>query len=119
MKAIIVAGGRGKRLRPLTDNIPKPMIQIAGKPIIEHTINLFKKNGITDFIISLCYLPHKITEYFGDGKNFGVHIDYMYEKENFPLGTAGNIAAAKNVISGTFIVTYSDIIRDLNITDMI
>lgn len=119
MKAIIVSGGKGERLRPLTDTLPKPMIEVAGRPILEHIINLFKKNGITDFIISVCYLPEKITDYFGNGKNFGVNIKYIYEKENFPLGTAGNIAAARHLIDSTFIVTYADILRDLNIADMV
>ncbi len=119
MKAIIIAGGKGERLRPLTDTLPKPMIEVAGKPVLEHIINLFKKNGVFDFIISVCYLPEKITEYFGDGKNFGVNIEYIYEKENFPLGTAGNISAAKSLIGSTFIVTYADILRDLGIADMV
>lgn len=119
MKAIIVAGGKGDRLRPLTDTLPKPMIEVAGKPILEHIINLFKKNGVTDFIISVCYLPEKITNYFGNGKKLGVNIEYIYEKEDFPLGTAGNIAAAKHLIDSTFIVIYADILRALNIADML
>jgi len=119
MKAIIVSGGKGERLRPLTDTLPKPMIEVAGKPVLEHIINLFKKNGVFDFIISVCYLPEKITKYFGNGKNFGVNIEYIYEKENFPLGTAGNISEAKNLINSTFIVTYADILRDLDIADML
>lgn len=119
MKAIIVAGGKGERLRPLTDIIPKPMIDVAGKPILEYIINLFKKNGITDLIISICYLPEKVTKYFGNGNKFGVNIEYIYEKEDSPLGTAGNISTAKSYIDSTFIVTYADILRDLNIKDMI
>lgn len=119
MKAILVSGGKGERLRPLTNNLPKPMIEVAGKPVLEHIINLFKKNGITDFIISVCYLPEKITHYFGNGKKFGVNIEYIYEKENLPLGTAGNIGAAKKFIDSTFIVTYADILRELNISGMI
>ncbi len=119
MKAILIAGGKGERLRPLTDTLPKPMIEVAEKPILEHIINLFKKNGITDFIISACYLPEKITNYFGNGKKFGVNIEYIYEKEDFPLGTAGNISAAKSLISSTFIVTYADILRELNIAEIL
>jgi mannose-1-phosphate guanylyltransferase/phosphomannomutase len=119
MKAIIVSGGKGERLRPLTYTLPKPMIEVAGKPVLEHIINLFKKNGIIDFIISVYYLPEKITKYFGDGKKFGVNIEYIYEKENFPLGTAGNIRAAKELIDSTFIVTYADILRDLSIINMV
>jgi NDP-sugar pyrophosphorylase family protein len=119
MKAVIVAGGKGERLRPFTNNLPKPMLAVGGKPIIEHTLNLFKKNGITDFIISLCYLPDKITDYFGNGQKFGVSINYIFEDENQPLGTAGNIAEAKKYIKSTFIVTYADILRDLSISDMV
>lgn len=119
MKAIIVAGGRGERLRPLTDTLPKPMIEVAGKSILEHIINLFKKNEITEFIISLCYLPEKITQYFGNGKKFGVKIQYLYEKEDSPLGTAGSITAAKKLIDSAFIVTYADILRELNIMKII
>lgn len=119
MKAILVSGGKGERLRPLTDILPKPMIEVAGKPVLEHIINLFKKNGITDFIISVCYLPEKITKHFGNGKKFGVNIEYIYEKENFPLGTAGNIGASSGLIDSTFIVTFADILRELNINDMI
>ncbi len=119
MKTIIIAGGKGERLRPLTDTLPKPMVEVAGRPVLEHIINLFKKNGLFDFIISVCYLPEKITNYFGNGKKFGVNIEYIYEKEDFPLGTAGNISAAKNLINSTFIVTYADILRELNIAEMV
>lgn len=117
--AIIVAGGRGERLRPLTDKIPKPMVEVNNKPILEHTINLFKDNGITDFIIALCYLPKVITSYFGDGSKFGVNITYTYEDPNFPLGTAGAVLPAKKYIDSTFIVTYADILRELNIAKMV
>ena len=119
MKAIIVAGGRGERLRPITDQIPKPMVEVYGKPILLHIINLFKKHGISKFIITLCYLPEVITNYFGDGSKFGVNIKYTYEDSDNPLGTAGAISLAKDFISEEFIVTYADILRDLNISKMI
>jgi len=121
MKAIIIAGGRGERLKPLTNDIPKPMLQVKGKPLLEHIINLFKKNGISDFIFALCYLPQPIIEYFGDGTKFGVKIKYTFEDPNIPLGTAGSILPAKQLLSkgGTFIVTYADIIRELPIKKMI
>lgn len=119
MKAIIVAGGRGKRLKPITENLPKPMVEVNGKPILLHIINLFKKYGIKDFIITLCYLPDVITNYFGGGKKFGVNITYTYEDPKKPLGTAGAISLAKNLIDDTFIVTYADILRDFDISEMV
>lgn len=119
MKAIIVAGGRGERLKPLTNNIPKPMVKVLGKPILLHIIELFKKNGIKEFVIALCYLPDVITNFFGNGKKFGVNIQYTYESPQNPLGTAGAISLAKKLIVDTFIVTYADILRDLDINKMI
>src|SRR3989338_5789572 len=119
MKAIIVAGGKGERLRPLTDTLPKPMVEIGGKPLLFHTLNLLKSHDITEFIIALCYLPEKIVSYFGDGSQFGINIKYTYEELLKPLGTAGAITLAKKHIKETFIVTYADIVRELNVTEMI
>lgn len=119
MKAIIIAGGRGERLKPITDNIPKPMVSIKGQPILLHTINLLKKHGINDFIITLCYLPNVITNFFGDGSRFGINIMYTYEDPKKPMGTAGAISPAKEFLDDTFIVTYGDILRDLDIKKMI
>ncbi len=115
MKAVIMAGGRGERLKPITDTIPKPMIDINGKPILEHIINLFKKYGISEFIFTLCYLPKIITSYFGDGSKFNVNIKYIYENIDNPLGTAGGIEQTKKYINGSFIVTSGDILREINI----
>lgn len=119
MKAIILAGGRGERLKPITNHIPKPMVEVAGKPILLHIINHFKKNGITDFIIALCYLPKVVTEFFGDGTKFGVNIKYTYEDPQKPLGTAGAITLAKKFVERTFIVAYTDILRELDVRNMI
>lgn len=119
MKAIILAGGRGERLRPLTNKIPKPMIKVGDQPILLHIINLFKQYGVKDFIIALCYLPNVITDFFGDGSKFGVKIEYSYEDPNKPLGTAGAVLLSKNLINDTFIVTSGDILRTLDIRKMI
>lgn len=119
MKAIIIAGGRGERLKPLTDTIPKVMIEMAGRPLLEYVIFLLKKYNIAEFILSLCYLPDKITSYFGDGSKFGVKIDYVFENQDAPLGTAGAIVGARKYIDDTFIVTYADILRELNIDGML
>lgn len=119
MKVVILAGGRGERLQPLTNKLPKPMIEVAGKPILEHIINLFKKNNIREFIITLCYLPDKINSYFKDGSSFGVKINYVIEDKNKPLGTAGGVGLAKKFIKDTFVVTSGDILRELDIKTMI
>lgn len=119
MKVVIIAGGRGERLRPITDKIPKPMVNVKGKPVLLHIINHFKSYGITDFILALCYLPEVITNYFGNGERFGVKIEYTWEDPAKPLGTAGAITLAKKIISDTFIVTYADILRELNIKKMV
>ena len=119
MKAIIVAGGKGERLRPLTARFPKAMIKVSGKPILEHIIIFLKKNGIKEIIISLCFLPDKIISYFEDGSKFGVKISYVLEEESKPLGTAGAVLGTKRFIKDTFIVTYGDILRDLDVKNML
>jgi len=89
MKAIILAAGKGERLKDITQTLPKPMIEFRGKPILQHNIELCKKYGIEDIYINIHHLPEKITNYFGDGKKFGVSIKYSYETEL--LGTAGAV----------------------------
>ncbi|MCR4275179.1 MAG: nucleotidyltransferase family protein [Candidatus Wolfebacteria bacterium] len=107
MQALILCAGRGTRLRPLTDMIPKPMVPINGKPLLEHHIEQFKKHGVKEFLINLHYLPDKITDYFGDGSNWGVKITYKYEPEL--LGTAGAIKNFEQEIEGKFFLIYGDI----------
>ena len=79
-KAVILAGGRGERLRPLTDAVPKPMINVNGKPFLEHQLELLKKNRILEVLLCVGYLNEKITDYFGDGSGFGMKIEYSKEK---------------------------------------
>ncbi len=119
MKAIIVAGGKGERLKPLTNTVPKPMVEVDGKPILEHIITSFKNQGITEFIVTLCYLPDKITNYFGAGEKFGVSIEYLFEDPKNPLGTAGSISAAQAIVAETCIVTYADILRKVDLEEML
>jgi len=106
-QALILCAGLGTRLRPLTDNIPKPMVPIGGKPLLEHHIERFKKYGIKDFLINLHHLPDKITDYFGDGSNWGVKITYKYEPEL--LGTAGTIKNFESDIKDKFFLIYGDV----------
>lgn len=112
MKAIILAGGLGTRLRPLTDETPKPLLPISGKPIIEHAILNFKKHGISDMILSVGYRAEKIKEYFGDGSCFGVNIEYCIE--DAPLGTGGAIKKAAENIKGTFLAINGDNLADFD-----
>jgi NDP-sugar pyrophosphorylase family protein len=107
MKAFILAAGLGTRLRSLGLDVPKVMVPISGKPLLEHHLELFKRQGIREFIVNLHYLPEKITSYFGDGSRFGVSITYSHEPEI--LGTAGAIKKMESQLrDGTFIVFYGD-----------
>jgi len=119
MKALILAGGFGKRLRPYTDETPKPLIKVAGKPILEHQIIWLKKQGVEEFIILVGYKREKILEYFGDGDRLGVKIEYSIEEE--PLGTGGAIKNAKDYLENisSFLVLNGDILTDLRILPLI
>lgn len=117
MKAIIMAGGEGTRLRPLTCNIPKPMMPIMDKPVMEYTVELLKRNGITDIGVTLQYLPDEITNYFGDGKDFGVNMRYFIEET--PLGTAGSVKNAECFLDDTFIVISGDALTDIDLSKAI
>lgn len=113
MKTVILAGGKGLRMRPLTNKMPKPMLPINGRPILEHQIMLLKKSGVKDIIICGCYLFDKIKSYFRDGKKFGVRIKYIKEKK--PLGTGGAIKNAEKYIDGAFLVLCGDVMMNINI----
>jgi NDP-sugar pyrophosphorylase family protein len=115
-KAFILAGGKGTRLRPITHEIPKPMIPVHERPILEHVIELLKKYEIRDIIIAIGYKGGKIKEYFGNGSKFGVKITYVEEKEK--LGTAGPLRLAKNLLTETFVMTNADELKDIDLDDM-
>ncbi|MFZ5988807.1 MAG: sugar phosphate nucleotidyltransferase [Bacillota bacterium] len=117
MKAIIMAGGEGSRLRPLTCDLPKPMVPVMNVPIMEHIINLLKAHGITEIGVTLMYLPQKIKDYFGNGSNFGVNIHYF--TEDTPLGTAGSVKNAEEFLDESFIVISGDSLTDMNISKAI
>ncbi len=114
MKAIILAGGLGTRLRPLTNETPKPLLPISGKPIIEHAILNFKKHGIKDIILSVGFRAEKIKEYFGGGEKLGVNIEYCIE--DAPLGTGGALKKAAENISETFVAINGDNLADFDWT---
>lgn len=115
-KAVILCGGPGKRLRPLTDTIPKPLIKIGDKPVLEHLINVLKREGIGEIFLAVCYLGEKIEEYFGEGKKWGVKIVYSYEKK--PAGGAGAIKLLEDKLDSTFAVLNGDCLTDLPFAKM-
>ena len=114
MKAVVMAGGEGTRLRPLTSNRPKPLVPILNKPIAQHIIEHLKRAGITDIVVTLYYLAEEIQNYFGDGSDLGVNL--IYSIEDTPLGTAGSVKKAEAFLNDdTFVIVSGDALTDLNI----
>lgn len=114
---IIMAGGKGIRLRPHTENCPKPMLNVAGKPMLEHIIDKAISEGFQNFLISIYYLGHMIEEYFRDGSDRGVKVDYL--REDSPLGTAGALGNIKIPPNQSFIVTNGDVLTDIRYTELL
>ena len=114
---VIMAGGRGSRLQPQTETCPKPLLPIAGKPILEHIIERGKKEGFNNFVLAIHYLGHMIEEYFGDGARFGVAIEYL--REESPLGTAGALGLLDPRPDLPFVVTNADVLTDIHYGDML
>lgn len=108
LKCLILCGGKGSGLSPLTVSIPKPMIPVGYKPILEHIIQYLKRQGIYNFILAIGYLGEHLIKYFGDGVSLGVNIDYSIE--NTPLGTGGAVKNAEKKLSGTFFTINGDIL---------
>ena len=114
MKAVIMAGGKGTRLRPLTSNQPKPMISIANKPCMEHIVNLLKRHGFEEVVTTLGFMPEVIGDYFGDGSDWGVKMSHSIEEE--PMGTAGSVKLAENELTERFIVVSGDALTDADLS---
>jgi histidinol-phosphate phosphatase family protein len=112
-QAVILAGGRGTRLKPITDTIPKPLVPIHGRPFLEYLIELLRGNGITDVLLLLGYLPEKITAHFGDGKKFGVHITYSITDVDDDTGT--RLKKAEALLDDHFLLMYCDNYWPLNL----
>ncbi len=115
MRAVLMAGGSGTRLRPLTCDLPKPMVPILNRPIAEHIINLLKRHEITEIVATLHYLPDALRDYFQDGNEFGVQITYAVEEDQ-PLGTAGCVKNIAELLDETFLVISGDSITDFDLT---
>jgi mannose-1-phosphate guanylyltransferase / phosphomannomutase len=113
MKAAIMAGGKGTRLRPLTSNQPKPMIPIANVPCMEHVVNLLKRHGFEYMLATLQFMPEVVRDYFGDGSYWGVRIEYSIEED--PLGTAGSVQFAEDRLTERFIIVSGDVLTDADL----
>lgn len=113
MKAVVMAGGAGSRLRPLTINRPKPMVPMVNKSVIGHILDLLKRHGITDVIITLQYMAEDIQDHLGDGHNLGMNIQYSIEET--PLGTAGSVKQAQALLDDTFVVISGDAVTDIDL----
>jgi mannose-1-phosphate guanylyltransferase/phosphomannomutase len=117
MKAVVMAGGEGTRLRPLTSNQPKPMVPIVGKPCMEHILELLREHDLTEVIVTVAFLPQAIRGYFGDGEALGMQIGYSVEES--PLGTAGSVRLATKQLDETFLVISGDALCDVDLGALI
>ena len=117
MKAVIMAGGEGTRLRPQTSNLPKPMLPLVGRPMMEHIISLLRRHGITDIVVTVAFMPNAIRSYFGNGSELGVRM--VYATEETPLGTAGSVRNARDELTERFLVISGDVLTDINLTSLI
>jgi mannose-1-phosphate guanylyltransferase/phosphomannomutase len=113
VKAVVMAGGEGTRLRPLTSNQPKPMVPIVGKPCMEHILELLREHGFEDVVVTVAFLPQVIRSYFGDGTSLGLNIQYSVEES--PLGTAGSVRLASDALDDTFLVISGDALCDIDL----
>lgn len=117
MRAFILAGGEGTRLRPYTYSVPKPMLMLGGKPILQYVLENLKRAGLKDIVLTVGYKHEAITSYFGDGGKFGLKIEYSIEKEK--RNTAGSIAHFKGKVKETFAVVMGDHLTDIDMADML
>lgn len=108
-----MAGGEGTRLRPLTSNVPKPMLPIANRPMMEHVVDLLRRHGFDDIVVTVAFLANQIKTYFGDGSEHGVRISYADEPT--PLGTAGSVGNARHLLDETFLVISGDVLTDIDL----
>jgi len=117
VKAVIMAGGEGSRLRPLTSNTPKPMLPVANVPMMEHVIRLCRKHGAKDVIATVQFLANVVRNYFGDGDDLGVRMHYTVEES--PMGTAGSVGLARDMLDDTFLVISGDALTDIDLGEVV
>jgi mannose-1-phosphate guanylyltransferase/phosphomannomutase len=117
MKAVVMAGGEGNRLRPLTSNQPKPMVPVVGKPCMEHILELLREHGMDEVIVTVAFLPQAIRSYFGEGETLGMQIGYSVEES--PLGTAGSVRLTAKQLDETFLVISGDALCDVDLSALV
>ncbi len=117
MKAVLLAGGEGTRLRPLTSTIPKAMVSIVNRPFLDHVIAHLKAHNVDEIILTLCYMPQEIKKHFGDGR--GLNVKLVYAVEETPLGTAGAVKHVEHYLDGPLIVLNGDVFTDMDLTEML
>jgi len=117
MKAVIMAGGEGTRLRPLTSNAPKPMLPLVNEPMMEHIVRLLKRHGFDEIVVTVAFMANNIRSYFGDGSDFGVRM--VYATEETPLGTAGSVRNAIDELDERFLVISGDVLTDVDLTAIV
>ncbi len=117
MKAVIMAGGEGTRLRPLTSNAPKPMMPLVNEPMMEHIVRLLKQHGFEEIVVTVAFMANTIRSYFGDGSDFGVRM--VYATEETPLGTAGSVRNAIDELDEPFLVISGDVLTDVDLTAIV
>ncbi|MFK8111696.1 MAG: nucleotidyltransferase family protein [Rubripirellula sp.] len=117
MQAVILAGGLGTRLYPLTKTVPKPMVPVGGVPYLEHQLRLLREQAITDIVLLIGYLGEQIEDHFGDGSRFGINV--AYSKEETPLGTGGALREALPLLDDSFLVIYGDSYLPINYLDLL
>ena len=117
MKALLLVGGKGTRLHPVTYKLPKPMAPVVNRPFLEHILDWLRGHGVTDVILTTHYLPDAIADHFGDGSRHGVRLTCLQEEE--PLGTGGAIKNAEHLLHDTFLVLNGDILTDIDLSAMI
>src|SRR6266545_4289654 len=118
MKAVVMAGGEGTRLRPMTSSMPKPLLPVVNRPIMEHVLRLLKRHGFTDTVVTVQFLASLVRNHFGDGEDLGMNLQYANEET--PLGTAGSVKNAEEALAdGTFLVISGDALTDFNLSDLV
>ncbi|TMK60981.1 MAG: mannose-1-phosphate guanyltransferase, partial [Actinobacteria bacterium] len=117
MKAVVMAGGQGTRLRPLTSNQPKPMLPIVGEPMMQHILRLLRRHGFSEVVVTVQFLASVVRNFFGDGSDLGLRLTYATEQE--PLGTAGSVKNAESLLHDTFLVISGDAVTDLDLAEVL